>query len=65
MREKVGRWKTGDIMEKDKKLYRVIGFILDPAVIFNEIDGDDHVVEIAGCMNESELIRYEQHEKGE
>jgi len=60
-RYQYGRWCTGDIAEDKStgKLYRVTGFIINPAVCFSEIGGEGHFVEVAGCRNElSGLIHY-------
>ena len=61
MRE--GRWATGDIAERksDGKLFRVTGFILDPAICFRAVIGTESFVEVAGCLNEvGELIHYKK-----
>ena len=55
-----GRWGSGDIAERkhDEKLFRVIGFITQPAVVFRAIDGDEEMVEVAGCLNEVHGLRH-------
>ena len=63
--KRYGRWASGDIAEErgTGKLYRVTGFILNPAVCFSEIGGDGRFVEVAGCPNElSRLIHYGKEE---
>jgi len=59
--ERVGRWALGDIAERkhDRKLYRVVGFILHPAVAFAPLDDGPEMVQVAGCPNElNELVCY-------
>ena len=64
--EQVGRWRLGDIAEDrlTRRLYRVVGFILDPGVIFAPLDPrtmPESRVEVAGCPNElSGLRRYDR-----
>ena len=61
-----GRWASGDIAERksDGRLYRVIGFIEQPAVIFSEIGGDDGFVEVAGCLNDiNHLTHYKKEDE--
>jgi len=73
--DRVGRWGWGDIAEDvhTKRLYRVIGFIMSPAVVFHAIteDGDplnqkvgsSERIEVAGCLNEvTGLRRYARDE---
>ncbi len=65
MTERVARWAIDDIAEDKNsgELYRVIGFIMDPAVIFRSLDGKDQMVQVGGCRNEvKDLIHYEKHE---
>ncbi len=62
-KKRYGRWASGDIAEGKHSgiLYRVIGFITSPAVIFSEIGGDTQLVEVAGCVNEvNDLIHYQK-----
>lgn len=66
--KRYGRWASGDIAEDKKtgKFYRVVGFITDPAICFQEIGGDDRFTTVAGCRNEtSELIHYKREPKTE
>jgi hypothetical protein len=65
--QRVGRWALNDIAERkqDGKLYRVTGFILNPAVSFREIlpDGElgpEEMVHVAGCLNEITGLRLYQ-----
>ncbi len=63
--DRVARWAIGDIAEDKNtgELYRVIGFIMDPAVVFRSLDGEEQMVQIGGCRNEVDgLIHYEKHE---
>ena len=55
-----GRWKLEDIAEDQNGiLWRVIGIITDPAVIFKEIGGHRTMTQVAGCRNEiDELKQY-------
>jgi hypothetical protein len=65
--EKVGRWSLGDIAERkaDHKLFRVVGFITSPAVVFHALAPEgageklEELVEVGGCLNElNGLIHY-------
>ena len=60
--KRYGRWATGDIAEGKHSgiLYRVVGFITSPAVIFSEMgEGGVHLTEVVGCPNEmNNLICY-------
>ncbi len=60
-KKRYGRWASGDIAEGKHSgiLYRVIGFITHPAVIFSEIGGDTQFIKVAGCLDDvNELIHY-------
>ncbi len=61
--KRYGRWATGDIAERksDGKLFQVTGFILDPAVCFRAIIGNESFVEVADCLNDKgDLIHYKK-----
>jgi hypothetical protein len=59
---KVGRWALGDLAEDQAgRLWKVVGFITSPAVVFRPYDGTmvEEKVEVAGCRNEMNgLTRY-------
>jgi hypothetical protein len=62
--KQVARWRLGDIAERkhDRKLFRVVGFILSPAVVFHEIVPEgapaQEMVEVGDCLNERNGLRH-------
>jgi hypothetical protein len=68
MPKRIGRWGYNDVAEERStgKFYRVVGFILDPAVCFREIGGDGERVEVANCPNElNDLVCYRREDTPE
>lgn len=61
---KCGRWAFGDLAERrsDGKLFRVVGFIRRPAVLFREVSGEERheaMVVVADSLEDLlDLIRY-------
>jgi len=63
----IGRWALGDFAHDraNGKLYKVIGFIMSPSIVFREIPGEgsgDNRVEVPGSLIEQSLEQYRRTE---